>query len=678
MKRLKKIHEPERQEKSKKTLKHRLRNSSGKLTPISIHEDDDEKLSRQTTVEDLHRWELERQTWDLLGNILQVDYPTHESVHTSSKDVTNLLRPTRDSTVHRYSSEHAVWSRFLAEDDHAWKKHVIVEWLKRSADRSGDDVDFVVDQLESSAERGSGLWAHGWLYSKEVIKGQKRLRSWPQALDPNSPGIDSAMINSDGTTGVITQLDPDAVTRQGRNLEKQDMSFERATWLVCWDMVRRGRSWDSIREWCQDRVELWRAASMHGDLRNTSGQGSNDGISLATAWQSRALWRRMCAASAENGGLDEYESAVYGVLSGYLPSVEKVGRTCDDCLFAHCNAALLDRFELYIRRLFPERIPRSLETRKISDVSMVGGSAPLSLSDLMDRRQNLDAIKEEAQSPHKMLQGSLITRDFATFIVAQGITLSASANAGKRSKIIASMSARLGDVGVTSTITPGDRDLLRILTHIIFIFQDLGVDIAVGEDRYAFENIIVAYVDYLSKAGKQHLLPLYASRLSSTRAHECMGRQLPFITDLRERRTVMKLMEQYNMNVLRVLNMQLTAIILDTPPDFQNTAACPNLSILGQEMPNPHVRAIRNGFIGPTMTGDEQDLINGFEWYMLLDGHWQDTMDIGTVLYKHFLRMAWHLKIRLLPLTFSRYKIAGGCPTPVENSFILNDFSKQD
>ena len=640
VKRLRKYHEPERQEKWKKSWRRRLRSSSGRSTPISIHEDDNVNESLHTTLQDLQRWEQERQTWQLFGLMIEIEHPIHESEISSLNLARPSSRPRKDSEIHRFSTEKVIWENFLAEDDAAWERNIVVEWLKSSAESSGQDVDVIIEQLDTGADRGSGLWAHGWLYSKEAIKSKKRLRSWPQPLDPGSPGIDASLGNVERARGLVTQLDPDAVTRQGRSLEKEDVFFERATWLACWEFLRRGRSWDSIRQWCQDRVEVWRAISIQGDPRGPSG-AENYGLAQAKGnWQSRSLWRRMCATAAKDGGSDKYEKAVYGMLAGYFPSVEQVCRSWDDFLFAHYNTYLLHQFDQYLQARFPERLSQVVVEKHVSyDHATIGGHTILSSRAVVEKLQRLDLIKDEANQPLKMLQGSIIAKTFKDFVFKHGVKLARSANAQGRSKIMVDMDDDFLDQGTVADIGMNDHDLLRILTHMLFILQDLGLATEVGDHQYATENIIVAYVDYLGKAGKQQLLPLYASRLSRQRSIECMGRQLPSILDTGERKTVMKLMQQYGMNLTGVLNMQLRMIILDTPPNPQNTGAIPKLNILDQStMDSKVIRAVKSGFLGHTMSGDEEDLLHGFEWYMLLEEHWKETMATGTIIYKHLLR----------------------------------------
>ena len=632
------IHSSERQQSSRAAWTRRLRSSSGRLSSASSQADQEEDQGTKTTVKDLQRWEQEEQTWDLLAAMLQVEYPMPPSEAKKLGVQQQHQRPSRDTKVHRFSSEKAVWNRFLAEDDLAWERHTVVEWLKKCADNSGQDIQTVVKDLESGADR-AGLWAHSWMYSKEEIKKQKRLRAWPQALDPDSPGIDIFLTDSDRTKDLVTQLDPDAMTRQGRDLETQDFYNERAIWLACWEMLRRGKDWNYIHGWCQERGEGWRAIAMRGDPRASSAAHTP----IADGWQSRALWRTTCAVAAKNGGVDKYENAVYGALGGYLPGVMKVCGTWNDFIFAHYNSYLLAQFDSFLRVQFPDHVPRALAQKsESSDFKSSEDHRGQSGKQIVDRMKKSDSTKKQATTLPKMLQGSLIAKAFGEFVVQQGTRLGQSANAQRKSKIIpgpTEQSVQMLESNVTAPISLHDYDMLRVITHMLFIFQDLGLKMLNGDCLSAAENIVAAYIDYLSKAGKQQLLPLYASRLSSTRATDCLARQLPLIQDHTERQTVMSLMEKSGVDVPGVLMTQLKLIILDAPSRPRGSALFPQLEILEPAANNiGRMRPIREAFIGQSISDDEQDLINGFQWYSLLEGHWELTMNMGTILYKHFLR----------------------------------------
>ncbi|KAL9130608.1 MAG: hypothetical protein Q9217_001268 [Psora testacea] len=630
------MHAPERQKQFANLTKQKLRSRSSRShsrrdsTPGSDGED-----HNLTTVADLQRWELEEQTWDLLGRMLQVEYPVPEPERSRINSKEGITRPDKAHSLHAYSPEKEVWDSFLATNDQAWERHTVIEWLKRSADHSGEDIEHIVQQLESEADRGSGLQAHSWLYTREAIKGQKRLRSWPRAFEPDDPGLDTSLMNAEKTKALVTQLDPDVITRQCRILEKQDVYFERAIWLACWEMVRRGKSWKYIRDWCDDRAEQWRAVAVQGDMRIAHLETSE-----AMTLQSRFLWRKTCALAAKDGSIDEYEKAVYGVLSGYFPSVQQISRSWDDHLFAHYNTFLLHSYESYVKHNFANRIPFALASKDSAfNISSSAGQRALSGNQVVEKLKQTDGIKQEAREPFKMLQGSLIAKNFDEFTFKQGVKLTQYANAHGRSKILPRMDGKPVEGSITAPITMQDYDMLRLITHIILIYQDLGFQFGKGDRLFATESIIVAYVDYLSKAGKQQLLPLYASRLSHGRSIVCLGRQLPLIQEHNERVTIMNLMKQYSIDVPGVLLMQMQMIILDTPPNSEHSTKYPELKILEPVgKTDVQARPIRGGFIGDKVTDDQMDLIRAFEWYMVLEGYWQQTMAIGVVIYKHFLR----------------------------------------
>ena len=388
-----------------------------------------------------------------------------------------------------------------------------------------------------------------------------------------------------------------------------------------------------MREWFQDKAEGWRAIVIRGDPRALSA----DKAPLASGWHSRALWRKVCASAAKDGGIDKHENAVCGLLGGSLQSVLKVCGNWNDYLFAHYNTYLLRQFDDYV-------------SNDLS-VSMSPSTAPATRSgvsgdergyQLVERMKSFDSTKKQACTLPKMLQGSLIAKSFREFVIRQGVRLAQSANAKDKSKIIPQPEERHLrhlEENVTAPINMEDYDMLRIITHMLFIFQDLGMDFDNEDELFAAENIVTAYVEFLSKAGKQQLLPLYTARLSPDRATDCLARQLPLIQDHSERRTVMSLMEQSGLDAPNILMTQLKLIIFDAPPRLEGSAPFSPLDILESPAGNTgRMRPVRMSFIGNSISDDEYDLINGFEWYLLIQDRWQQTMTMGTILYKHFLR----------------------------------------
>ncbi|KAI4166787.1 MAG: hypothetical protein LQ343_007748 [Gyalolechia ehrenbergii] len=641
---LRAIHTPEKQKRLYQKPNEKTR---GCASSPDIQRRRSKDLDSYTTVEDLEKWQQEEQTWHLLGLMLQVEYPSSELRTKRTSLNERLVRPSKESGIHPYSSENEVWSHFLAHDDQAWERHTVVEWLRICADGSGREIEQVVQDIEVSADRGTGLWAHSWLYTKEAIKGQKRLRSWPQALAADSPGIDTSLRSSDRTKSLVTQLDPDAVTRQGRGLEPQDESFERATWLACWEMIRRGKDWNFIRAECQERVEHWRAIAMRGDHRQHTlkSNKSFQDPGLAVNWQSRVLWRKICALAARTGEMTKYEAAVYGVLSGYLPSVQNVCESWNDYLFAHYNSYLLRSFDQYIATNLADRLPRGFQDPDGPfEFSMTGGRRTQSGNQLIEKMRRVKHLAKEAKDPMKRLQGSLIGKTFDSFVLRHGFQL-LRVKSREKKEFNSNKETAQTDVEENKEllVKPDDYQLIRIITHIALIYQKLGRSWKGNKYRRTTEAFVDAYIDFLGKAGKQQLLPLYASRMSPDTAVVSLSRQLPLVVEYGERRTMMELMKQYEIDVPRALNAQLLIVMDDIGVKEERSMDDPKyppLSILAPpgEQNKGEMRSIRDGFMGNTISDDQHDLINAFEWYLLLDGYWEKTLATGAVLYKCFLK----------------------------------------
>ena len=636
--RLRRYHEPERQQRLKGSWKRKVEQAR---TPTPSLRGRTGDTSTGTRVEDLENWEQERQTWQLLRLLLQGQYPVAENSPALPDQEAKYQRPTPNAEIHPYSTERELWDTFLGEWADVWEKQVIVEWLKSNAESDGPSIDVVVEELDEAADRGKGLSAHGWLYSKEAIKGQKRLRAWPQPLDDASSGPNTGLLNKDKTRSLVTQLDPDAFSRQDCSIETEDTFFERAAWLGCWEMMRRGESWQAIRMFCQERIEGWRALSIRGDPRLP--ESNKKGLDIHAGPQSRSLWRKMCEITAKEGGINDYENAVYGLLCGNFEAVEKVARGWDDLLFALYNSQVLQQFEYFVQKQFPARLPRSVDGQV--EKLFANPTKPIILTgkEAWEMLLSHQKTKVEARSPLKMIQGSLMARTFEKYAHQQGLALgrSVSGTSNRSKQILMDTSGEAFELGTSADISIEDYDILRILTHIILVFMELK---AFQEISVATENVIFAYVSFLADAGKYELLPVYASKLSEKASIELMARQLHLISNTADQRTIMGLMQQYKLNTTEILRRHLL-FLRDKVAIPSESSDFPKLDLVEQFNPGSFdMPAINRDFLSDDVTDAQIDLIHAVGWYMSLDGAWEETLWAATVVYKHFLRK-WYRQL---------------------------------
>ncbi|TVY20527.1 Nucleoporin [Lachnellula arida] len=634
-------HDAERRQKAGLRQRKRMRGVEIAGDALELYEDQEDSplADAPTDLADLERWEQEARTWDLLRRLVYLRYaPAKTSQRKKSAPA-----------FHKYSSGLELWDNFLETDTLALERMTVLKWLKDTANDDGEPIDLLVQELQQNAERGD-IIAHGWIHTKEAVKKEKRLRAWNKPLDPSEPEL-KAFLNTSKTALLVTQLDPDASTRQNRKLEVQDQYFERAIWLGCYEMLRRGSTPAEIREWCVDRSQVWRAVSMSG---LPDGVEEDAEIADPTSW---TLWRRTCFALARNGGGasgDDYERAVYGILSGDITSVERVCGSWDDFVFVHYNALLRTQFDNYLQSLpFHKSVPATISNFGAFDAVQFHGEPKGAGKRLIDTLRNDSRTRDEASSPMKMLQGVLIADNFKDFIHQQGLAFSKLANARQPSNVIPK--EKTHPDGVHNYIGTEDHDSLRVFTHVLLVFMHLGLDLGGSWRQTAVENVIVSYISFLRFSGKEELIPLYCSQLEGNRRYAVLSRMLIDVTDIDQRVTHIKNMRELGLNVQEFVNKQARYLFADFPDREVDYPALKEFKLFdgsGQ---------LKQDFIGEDtarLPRIDVLLIRSFEWYLLVDGLWSETFRVGTMLYLRFFKHMRLLSAKSLMLKIPSSSIA--------------------
>ncbi|KAI1003649.1 Nucleoporin [Podosphaera aphanis] len=623
--RLREKHESERRKKEGRRWRKKMRGFKI-LQDDEIEMDisdyhDPPSFESHTTLNDLDRWELEAQTWDLLQRLATIRFDTN-------------VKPQKP--VHRYSSERDIWDHFLSTEVFALERKTVLKWLKENAEESGEDINVLVEDLQKNAERGD-IIAHGWLHTKAAIKDYKRRMSLSEALDPKAPDAESVLLNPSRTEPLSTQLDPDAASRQGRKLAAQDEYFERAIWMGCYELLRRGKSSKEIKEWCMERTENWRAVSM-------SGFPCDDPVQHGEPADPEAMsrWKRMCFSMARNGGGDDYEQAVYGLLSGDIISVEPVCRSWDDFIFIHYNSLLRNQFDDYLKRHHLKSLvtlPNS--NRGNFDAIQFHGETSSAVPRLIENLKANPRTAIESKKPMKMIQGVLLADQFADFIYQQGIALSKIANATGISRVIPPNEEQHQNENLTRYVSMDDHDSLRVLTHILILFMGLGLDLGGVYRETEVQNVIVAYISFLRLAGKEELIPLYCSQLSGKRKYAILSRNLIDIIDEDQRMVQIKLMRELGLDVQEFVSLQARFLLEDFPDLTSGYPASQSFTLFSDNPDSPSSqRTLAKDFIGEEDSVERIDLllIRSLQWYLLVDGLWAEAFRFGTMLYLRFFK----------------------------------------
>ncbi|KAL5114815.1 Nucleoporin nup84 [Pleosporales sp. CAS-2024a] len=509
-------------------------------------------------LQDLRQWQAELATWELVQIVIDQKY-AEPGTDRAARKQEQLAQVGGNK---RFSPNSEIWDRFLLQDELAKEKALVLRWLERSARNDRSDIDSITTELEKQSGRGTNTWTSGWLDTKGKIKQAKRLEGTDKPLKPDVVNIKT----TDRTQNLVTQLDPDAPARQKRTLEKSDEYYERALWMVCYEMLRRGLAWNEICEWAQERNEAWRGVSVGAAYESHPAGGPN--VSGPTVGY---LFRRMCFYAAR-GARVKYEGAVYGLLSGDLKQVQPACRTWDDHLHAHYNALLLSRFDRYLINQHSSRVSPSLVQKFVfhDAVSHLGDWQNAS-RDVIGTLKQQETTKSEALSPIKLLQGALIAGSLDELLVKVGTALADMLVGDERPEnLMLHPDSEPTDAGPKPVgeirrhpaeeyygKLASDACGLRTLVHVFILFKwGLGTGTLDSEDMgtwIAMDNVIAAYIEVLRLAGKIMTIPTYAAQLAPERAAHCLARVLPDIRNAEEQGRIVNLFRQYGTDIVEVV-----------------------------------------------------------------------------------------------------------------------------
>jgi nuclear pore complex protein Nup107 len=560
---------------------------------------------------DLRKSQAEFNTLELLSKVLTIRKPEPATVPLDSS--IQLFLEVRGN-AHEFTPEAELWERFLLSDQSAREKKAILNWLEGCSKESDADLDTIVSQLEASAGTGKGTWSHGFLHTRERIKAEKRRRAVETFLE--SPTLRT----KENTEPLVTQLDPDAPTRQDRSLEKPDDYYDRSLWLACFAMVRRGMSWEEIRDWCEAHKEGWRAVTFGMAVEK---QESKTGLSGP---QAGLLWRQMCLAAARHTGYDIYQRAVYGLLAGDIKSVDLACRTFDDLTYARYNALLIRSFEEFLQKSYGSRFSTALNQKfPALNSTLTEEELDIHPSEYIYKITNNPICVKEAKDPIKIIQASIIGDDFQRLITHLGVIMAYRANKDHPSRLLPPLSEY--PFNPRYECIADDFDAIRLVVHIFAVYEYSGYHFPSDIRDGIIENVLVAYMDFLRLQRKIELIPTYIGLLEEDRRHTSLAVILADITDRQEQETLVKLIMEQEINMARIVTEQYNYAASLMGFLDEGWHAIQSFDILeATEDPRwPGYRIRRDLQVETDLTADEERLVRSVEWFNYVESQWRET-----------------------------------------------------
>lgn len=581
---------------------------------------------------DLRKWELEAETWDLFLQILSMDDPESQQ-HSKQAQETVLQK------LHRYSSDLEVWEGFLEADHFSREGVAVLKWLERSARKDATLIDGQISDLETDADRGQGLWAHGWLYTKEAIKGAKRLRSWPQPLDPEDPGIIASLVSSDTKEPLITQLDPDAVIRQRLGLQRQDDSFEQATWLTCWKMLREGRPWSQIREWSHERLESWRAVSVCGsclDNGSPAGKSQDHDCVRMMNFRSQASWRSACSNLANNPKAGKYERGVYALLAGELEAALDVCQGWNDHLYVWFNHMILTRYGDFCKR-FQRKLSYAPGTKQNLTVDPAPHEA---LRAFVSKLLNNPQLSAESKNPFRIIQATILSRNYYAFFFHSGDAVCKVAEDDPSSLVATS---RVGEIVTipddAALIAARDEFAVRITAHLYVILLTLGVHADLNSAHFLHCSFnMIGYLDFLKKSNKLELIPLYSKTLHPDTTIAVLANILLDVVRPSARQQQVKLLKSLGIDLAAVLKFQYYSLLEEASKSDNFRKPLKLTHAIAKDANGAQtIKGVKTDLIGRRLRPLDEKMIRCMQWHCLLGDRLQTIRSRGLALFKRFL-----------------------------------------
>merc|ERR1719219_11051 len=257
----------------------------------------------------------ERNTWRLMGKLY-------------NDRLVTCLKPPQEFLPPVQNSERQVIERLFQRSPSVRQAWIVVEWLERNAQDQMEEVVF--NQMQ--------------YFSDSTV-------AWENTL--------SALQNGTGGHNMVTELDPDAPHRTGKQLHSLDQEDETRLVKALFGCVRCGLL-EEGQDLCVRVGQSWRAATLEGwrlyhDPNFESGTDGRGDKLPVEGNKHRDVWKYVAWTLTQDSALSQHERAVYAALCGNLAQLQPVCTSWEDLVWAGAKCAVDLMVETEIREVMVKR-----------------------------------------------------------------------------------------------------------------------------------------------------------------------------------------------------------------------------------------------------------------------------------------------------------------------------------
>ncbi|KAI9065014.1 hypothetical protein FKP32DRAFT_1675146 [Trametes sanguinea] len=485
--------------------------------------------------------------------------------------------------------------------------------------------------------------AQSIMHSSPLLSELVVVREWlhdsapsPAALDPGATNgywrfTRNALLQGKRTgrmgAGLVTELDPDAVNRDGveeKGLAPDDAAYEKAVLQALYAHVRAGQLEEAV-ELCRKANQPWRAASIRGALlfqwraianepREADAMDDEEAED-SHQWRGnvrRRLWKKVCSQAAASSSLSPTERALYAALAPSPQTalaLKSVARTWEDHLWTLVSLACEERLSAGLasieRECFWENGLGALE----------GGSAAIAAA--RDAQEEA-GVEEWEQEVIQALEG------LSNVAVAEGASADNPYHVSQLHIILDRTDALLEAFASelqegTHVSSPEYTSMTRFFAHLCLFLQMIDMPVS----PYATQVILESYLQVLEQAGQRELIAMYAGALgdNAVERYALFLTSLELSADINERRLALTRAREHGLDIERV-----AVVTAERTIEKAFTILPP------AKGPLPFVSAME-----PPPSEPEWLLVRSIEWTTFLETTYDTALEQANVILRYFL-----------------------------------------
>lgn len=419
---------------------------------------------------------LEQNTWQLAA-VLYTDRLTMDQNNVEDMTV-DRMKPQTDKTI---------TEKYYSTNADVRQSQLVVDWLEKisrnSLEQFPDKIKYFADSV-----------------------------SWENTVHDIQQGLNKGMI--------VSEVDPDAPTRQNKRLSELDESDELSLSKHLFKCIRAGQL-ERAQELCVKCGQAWKAVTLNGwKLYHDPnlGKGVGEEVDPVEGNTGRDLWKISCWEISKCPYYSSYEKAIYAALSGNINQLLPACVSWYDYVWAYYKVMVDVLVEQKLHSSI--RYPPGRETEELPKEYWNAILVPDLIFQEIEASPS-QMIRKQYMDPYHMTQKHLI---------------------------LGNLDLLVNDMYIWLEHSNPNTQQLRFMAHMVLFVRAVGVNY----DETKCNIILETFIKALIKHEFDGFVALYTSFLPLEMQISCYSNLLEGTTDTKEQKKCLQLAQEHGLNVAAI------------------------------------------------------------------------------------------------------------------------------